>query len=208
MSRYQDAVQALYDNETLREELVDEEAIPLLRWAEEKIAQLDSEYADDAAFKQAVGVFMRLLDSINLVMGRRGYAPAEAQRAALEALMAHAAALGIALPAQEAEAMTFSAQAAQDNLTALNGLLAQIDQAWPPAGTAAFVAQAETAETDDTESAPPEDEMPLTSVRASGRKPGAVASFFSKKTPAEEPPEDRQDDDSVSGSRSMRTDTE
>jgi hypothetical protein len=208
MSRYQDAVQALYDNETLREELVDEEAIPLLRWAEAKIAQLDAEYADDAAFKQAVGIFTRLLDSINLVVGRRGYAPVEAQRAALEALMAHAAALGIALPAQEAEAMTFSAQAAQDNLTVLNGLLTQIDQAWPPTGTAAFVAQAETQTVGDTESAPPEDELPVTSVRTSGRKPGAVASFFSQKTLAEEGPEDRQDDDGISGGRSARTDTE
>ncbi|MFQ3568464.1 MAG: hypothetical protein SNJ59_15860 [Aggregatilineales bacterium] len=205
MSRYQDAVQALYDNETLREELVDEEAIPLLRWAEEKIAQLDAEYTDDAAFKQAVGVFIRLLDSINLVVGRRGYAPAEAQRAALEALTAHAAELGIALPAQEAEAMTFSAQAAQDNLTVLNGLLSQIDQAWPLAGTAAFVAQAEPPPMGEAESAPPEDDMPVTSIRTSGRKPGAVASFFSAKTPAEGAAEE---DDSIADGRSTRTDTD
>lgn len=207
MSRYKDAVQALYDNETLRGELVDEEAIPLLRWAEEKIAQLDAEYADDAAFKQAVGVFTRLLDSINLVVGRRGYAPAEAQRAALAALMANAAALGIALPAQEAEATTFSAQAAQDNLTVLNSLLDQIDQAWPLAGTAAFVAQAEATTMGESAPAEPEEETPMTSARTSGRKPGAIASFFSQKTPTEDAPEDRREDDSASGGRSTRSNT-
>ena len=51
MSRAEDALMRLYESASLRDELTDEEAKQLLKWAEDEVVRLDESGADDDAFE-------------------------------------------------------------------------------------------------------------------------------------------------------------
>ncbi len=74
----QRAIQNMYADPSVREELIDEEADVLLKWGEEQIANLAAQNWDDARFESASGNLNRLLNEINRFIGKRAYwSPAE-----------------------------------------------------------------------------------------------------------------------------------
>ena len=145
-ARAEAAVQALYEDADLRDELTDEEAQPLYHWAEAQIAQLDASAADDAAFETSADALRRLLKTVNRFVGRRGYATPEEQAEVFAKIAEPAQALGFSMPPEQ-PATFVQAQAAVDNQTALKTLLDQLS-----GGAAAAPAEAAPA----PESAPAE----------------------------------------------------
>lgn len=77
MSRAQDALQRLYENADLRDELTDEEADTLLKWAEAELTRLDAASADDASFEAQADTLMSLLKRMNRFAGRQGQISAQ-----------------------------------------------------------------------------------------------------------------------------------
>jgi hypothetical protein len=141
-ARAQSALQQLYEDANLRDELTDDEAQPLYQWAEAQIAQLDAAAADDAAFETSLEALRRLLKSINRFVGRRPFSTPDQQAEGLAKIAEHAQSLGYALPSERQSAFLQS-QAATDNLSALSALLNEI-------GGAVTEAQAESAPTQDS----------------------------------------------------------
>ncbi len=72
MSRAEDALMRLYESASLRDELTDDEAKQLLKWAEDEVVRLDESGADDDAFDGRVETLMRLLKQMNRYAGRQG----------------------------------------------------------------------------------------------------------------------------------------
>ena len=77
MSRAQDALQRLYENADLRDELTDEEADTLLKWAEAELTRIDAASADDASFEAQADTLMSLLKRMNRFAGRQGQISAQ-----------------------------------------------------------------------------------------------------------------------------------
>jgi hypothetical protein len=139
MSRADDALQALYEDASLRDELGDEEANTLLKWAAGELAKLGD--ADESVFEEKTRELRRLLRGMNRFVGRRAEITAQADDTALLKLSEHANALGYALsPDQLAE---FAAQgAALDGVSAVQALTRLIS------GTAADAAQKSSVSTE------------------------------------------------------------
>lgn len=132
MNRAEAAVQSLYEDSRLREDLIDDEADVLLKWAEQKLIELDAAAVDDATWEQALATFKGLVRGVNQFIGQRAYAEPDAQDKTFASIQAQAAALNLPVPAQQ-----FSAQTAdEDNLAALKALLHEMD-AVPPRMTRA-----------------------------------------------------------------------
>ncbi len=97
MSRAEDALMRLYESASLRDELTDEEAQQLLKWAEDEVVRLDESGADDDAFEARVDTLMRLLKQMNRYAGRQGQMSAQGvdqtpqQIAGLASELGHAA---------------------------------------------------------------------------------------------------------------------
>lgn len=126
-ARVENAIQQLYEDPGLREELSDDEVPTMLQWAEREVAKLDARSADDAAFEAGFEALRKLLTSINRYIGRRSYSTPEEQAAEMDRIAERAGTLGYALPIIEEDPTTFQAQGAVDNITALASLLARID---------------------------------------------------------------------------------
>ena len=135
MNRAEAAVQSLYEDSRLREDLIDDEADVLLKWAEQKLIELDAAAVDDATWEQALATFKGLVRGVNQFIGQRAYAEPDAQDKTFASIQAQAAALNLPIPAQQ-----FSAQMAdEDNLAALKALLHEMDAAPPAASMRAGV---------------------------------------------------------------------
>lgn len=126
------ALQALYEDASLRDELRDDEANELLKWAEAELVKLEG--ADEAVFDEKVGELRRLIRGMNRFVGRRADLSAQAGDESLAHLSQHADALGYALsPDQLAQ---FAANAAAlDGVSAVQALARLINGAGtaPPA---------------------------------------------------------------------------
>jgi hypothetical protein len=61
--------EALYEDISLRGELTDDEATPLLEWASAQVSALDAQHADEAQFQHAVGTLRGLVKSLNQFVG-------------------------------------------------------------------------------------------------------------------------------------------
>ncbi|MFN8448098.1 MAG: hypothetical protein U0521_05795 [Anaerolineae bacterium] len=72
MSRVEDALMRLYENADLRDELTDDEAATLLKWAETELTRLDTPALDDETFEAQVDTLMKLLKQMNRYAGRQG----------------------------------------------------------------------------------------------------------------------------------------
>ncbi len=77
MSRAEDALMRLYESASLRDELTDDEAKQLLKWAEDEVVRLDESGIDDAAFEGQVDTLTRLLKQMNRYAGRQGQIAAQ-----------------------------------------------------------------------------------------------------------------------------------
>lgn len=125
MSRAEFAVQQLYEDSSVRDELLDDDAQLLLTWAETEVVRLDAEAADDEQFSAAADALRRLLTQINRFVGRRASGAPDEQRARFDKIAALAASIGHPLP-PGAIASFGSAQAEAGDaglITALTGLI-------------------------------------------------------------------------------------
>lgn len=69
MTDIQGAVQQLYENSSLREDLNDEQAKVVLAWAEKQIPALAEKFPDQAAFDEAFGTLQRIIRGFNRLIG-------------------------------------------------------------------------------------------------------------------------------------------
>jgi hypothetical protein len=112
MSRAEDAVLALYEDASLRDDLVDDDAETLYRWAEAQIARLDAAFADDAAFEQAVAALRRVLSGVNHLVGGRAFKTADEIDAEIAQIAASAAEIGRAVDPEQAPDLARAEEAA------------------------------------------------------------------------------------------------
>ncbi len=104
MSRAEDALMRLYESASLRDELTDDEAEHLLKWAEAEVARLDESGADDDAFEARVDTLMRLLKQMNRYAGRQGQIAAQGVDAAPQQIAGLANELGHGADAAQIDA--------------------------------------------------------------------------------------------------------
>lgn len=141
-SRIQSAMERLYEDMSLRDELTDDEANALLQWGEEEITRLanDSANADESAFDNAMSNLRKVLGGLNRIVGRGPDMPAEQQAAAAQAVAASAQALGYSVSSGDV-AFPVQAQSAEggepDRISAIQALTALIKSAGAAAGNAA-----------------------------------------------------------------------
>ncbi len=176
-ARVEAAIERLYEDSDLRDELTDDEAQHLLRWAEAELSKVDASSADETAFETAVDTLGSLIKSINRFIGRRSYSTPDEQAAAFAKIADHAQSLGYPLPA-DAFTASFEAQAAADNVAALQALLSQIETSAAPAAQAAPAPSAP-----ETPPAPPAPPAPAQPPAFSSAEPPAEA-----EEPAAPPP--------------------
>ncbi len=118
MSRVEDAQMRLYEKADLRDELTDDEAEKMLKWAERELARLDASGADDPEFEAKAAALMDLLKQLNRYAGRQGQLTAQA--AMPDNIAALAANLGYQVsPAQVASAATGDPSSTIEALTQL-----------------------------------------------------------------------------------------
>lgn len=128
MSRVDSALEALYEDASLRDELRDDEANELLKWAEAELVKLDESDATDADFESKIAQLRQLVRGMNRFVGRRAEISAQGADDAVTRLTEQASALGYSLtPEQLAQ---FGAQsAAADGVSAVQGLTKLISSA-------------------------------------------------------------------------------
>ncbi len=132
MSRAEDALQGFYEDASLRDELRDDEANELLKWAESELTKLDATGADDAVFEEKLGELRRLLRGMNRFVGRRQEITAQADDESLVKLTEHANALGYALSAEQL-AQQAGELASLDAMSAIKNLTSLINETGTPA---------------------------------------------------------------------------
>jgi hypothetical protein len=128
MSQAERAIESLYEDTNLREELVDSEARLLLQWGEKRIADLARRNLPDAQFDEALDNLRQLLKRINRYIGRRAHMTPEEQQNWLVRIVEAANTLGYNVTLDQMN-MDFQAQGVVDNHAALNALMAMIEQA-------------------------------------------------------------------------------
>ncbi|PJF24808.1 MAG: hypothetical protein CUN53_15965 [Phototrophicales bacterium] len=106
MSRAEDALMALYEDASLRDELVDDDAETLYHWAEAKIVRIDAEYRDDEAFEEAVSALRRVLEGINHFIGERAFKSDEENEEALAQIVDWAEKMGCLVRLEDAPDLT------------------------------------------------------------------------------------------------------
>jgi hypothetical protein len=133
MSRVEAALMRLYEHADLRDELTDDEAEKLFRWAEAELTRLDAASPDDAAFEARADTLMKLLKQMNRYAGRQGQLAAQGATEAPGRIAALASELGHTSDAAHiADAATGDPTSTIEALTSL--MNTQSDQ--PPSDSA------------------------------------------------------------------------
>lgn|GEM_PF-3609372 len=151
MSRAQDALMCLYENADLRDELTDDEATEMFKWAEGELARIDAASPDDATFEAQAETLMDLLKKMNRFAGRQGQISAQGVAQGADPVPTNIAGLATAL-GHAASAEQIAAAGTGDpasTITALTALMSSVSQSAKPAS-----------ETPDTEA--PTKETPAT----------------------------------------------
>lgn len=183
MSQAERAKQQLYADAGVRDELTDDEADVLLKWAEGQIDAMAAKGLDDAAFDEAFAHLNHVVTNINRYTGKREYASPQELQGFLDKLAVEAQALGSPVTAEQLSAP--AAQGVVDNITMIQSL-------------AAMVAPGETAQ---AQAAPPTTPpaAPVDGVPAQTAPPApAVTPPPAPAAPAVAkalPPEDEESDD-------------
>lgn len=106
MSRAEDALMELYEDASLRGDLVDNDAETLYHWAEAQIARIDAAYPDDEAFEEAVSALRRVMDGVNHFIGERAVKTAEENKEALAQIADSAEKIGCPVRLEDAPDLT------------------------------------------------------------------------------------------------------
>jgi len=116
----EDAIQRLYETPNLFDQLRDDEAIMLLRWAEGEVTRLAQNAPDDATFEAQFDALQDLAQKINLFVGMRTDLSFAQQQEAISQITAQAALIGLRPVPLAAGAQ---AQADESDAAVLNSLL-------------------------------------------------------------------------------------
>lgn len=149
MSRAENALMRLYEDADLRDELTDDEANQMLKWAEGELTRLDMSGVDDATFELQVDTLLSMLKKINRFAGRQGQLSPQANDQTPSSIAALATELGHSASAEQVAAAGTGDPSG--TLTALIHLMSaapadsQPDQLAPPE-----TASAETAAPDQS----------------------------------------------------------
>lgn len=120
------AVESLYDNEALTNELSDEEAQLLLSWGERQISALGARIDDETVFDDQCVLLRRVMTRLNHFVGTRADMDEDEQQNALDAVMAAAQAVGFTPdPAQTTGFL--NSQSGLNNVKAMQQLLDLLD---------------------------------------------------------------------------------
>jgi hypothetical protein len=140
----ENATTRLYEDATLTEDLIDEEANALLKWAEAQLPALVSKFADadEAAFEEAFTALRTFVKSMNRLVGQGSTMEDSEKQQRMEKIASAAAQLGYpvdpaqgaAVVAEQAASAGFSAQQAggehlPSNVETINALLSWVSAA-------------------------------------------------------------------------------
>ena len=130
------AVNQLYDSDTLRSELRDEEASLLLSWGESRITELAQRDLPDSEFNQLTEGLRSLLAAINVCVGKRKTSPSQ-HLSMMATISSTAEAAGFTLPPDEQTSFLRhqAGLANQECISELLGLLKPAEIVQPPSVT-------------------------------------------------------------------------
>lgn len=151
MSRAQDALQRIYENADLRDELTDDEANAMLKWAEAELARIDATSTDDANFEAQAHTLMSLLKRMNRFAGRQGQISAQGVDPAPTNIAGLATELGHSASPEQIAATGTGDPAS--TIAALTALMSAPAQAAPPKTESPVSVQAASAPAPAVESA-------------------------------------------------------
>ncbi|MBZ0296939.1 MAG: hypothetical protein K8L99_30540 [Anaerolineae bacterium] len=126
-------IQQLYQETSVRDELIDEEAEILLKWGTDQVSRLAAQDLDDAAFDEQYSELIRLLTRMSRFAARRmNLSPDEAQTS-MERIDASAQSVGL-------QPGGFLAQTAPEDIkTNLESLINYVNQDTPQAESSSLV---------------------------------------------------------------------
>ncbi|MCC6614568.1 MAG: hypothetical protein IT320_13895 [Anaerolineae bacterium] len=136
----EDAIQRLYETPNLFDQLRDDEAMMLLRWAENEVTRLAQTAPDDNTFETSFDALSDVAQKINLFVGMRADMPFAEQQNALQQITTQAARIGLSPVPLAAGAQ---AETDESDAAVLNSLLDMLQ----PTSTAAA---SETSTTPDS----------------------------------------------------------
>ncbi|MEM6283663.1 MAG: hypothetical protein AAF787_15835 [Chloroflexota bacterium] len=144
MAHAERAVERIYEDESLTDEMMDDEAKVLLRWGENAVFELDSDEPDDETFDNRFKQMRKLMKRVNKFIGQRSSISDEEAQEMVAKFQSTAVDMGHDISAERL-AQFMTAQKTMTNTEATQAMLALLQ---PPAD------EAEDS-TDETEPAPP-----------------------------------------------------
>jgi hypothetical protein len=119
------ALERLYEDTTVRDELVDDDARILLEWGKGQVQALAKKELDDGAFEEQYAKLAYLMGRINRFVGKRQDADDPKRTEMLEKLVAAASEVGLPIPAEKL-AIFGKEHTALGNAAALHTLMAML----------------------------------------------------------------------------------
>lgn len=132
------AIEQLYGDAGVRDELTDDEALVLLKWGEDQIRALAAQNMDDAQFDEALAHLFKLLTRVNRFTARRADLMPEERQESLDKIAASAQAVAGFVPSAQTVAPPsfepyLQQQSGLDNIASIRALTALIALAAPNA---------------------------------------------------------------------------
>lgn len=128
--QFETALQRLYEEISVRDELTDEESEALMRWGEAQIERLAGEDMDDESFDAAYDQLVKLMGRMNRLAAQRAHLSAEDQTVFAQRISESAAALHLPLTSDRLTAY-FSQPVAFSDEVDVAGVIALFDPAPP-----------------------------------------------------------------------------
>lgn len=119
------AVARLYEDPSLRDEVADDSAEALLKWAEDKLVELAEAHDDEETFENEFAQLRKLIKSMNRFTARQQMMDGTEKEERMGKLVEHAQSLG--LPAKYQKIQAFSAQGVQPESANMHALINLID---------------------------------------------------------------------------------
>jgi hypothetical protein len=120
------ALERMYEDTQVRDEIVDDDAKILLQWGESQVKKLAQKETEDSVFEDAYYKLTKVMGRINRFVGMRQDADDAQKAELLEKFVATAADAGYTVSAETVAAFAKD-NAAMDNAAAIRALTAMID---------------------------------------------------------------------------------
>ncbi len=128
----------LYEEASLTEDLVDQDATMLLKWAEQQVADLVTKYgSDEEAFENAFSALRSMVKNMNRFVGQSAMSAEEQQAKRLENISQSAGQIGFELtPTFSAQSQSRGTQSQTEMLQSMLSSLQKTDSVGTAGGTA------------------------------------------------------------------------